>query len=161
MATKRSNRYLASRKKAKDDDDPEVIIIDMPEVKDIPGQEKIRPPRIHEMMDTTISSDGEEGKGLVDGLNRDSYEDSLMDDSSNVTEEEIALLDESDRPVNEETKDRRKLALDKTDGDTQLNESGNPDDLGEDLDIPGSDLDDDDERIGEEDEENNGYSRPD
>ncbi|HEX5026290.1 MAG TPA: hypothetical protein VFV68_13500 [Agriterribacter sp.] len=159
MSTKRSNRYLASRKKVKGEDDPKVIFIDMPEVRDIPGQEKIRPPRMREMMDTTLASDGEEGKGIVDGLNRDNYEDALMDDSSNVTEEEIALLDASDRPVNEETKDRRKLALDKTDGDTQLNESGSPDDLGEDLDIPGSDLDD--ERIGEEDEENNGYSRPD
>lgn len=116
---------------------------------------------MREMMDVTVASDGEEGKGILDGLNRDNYEEALTDDNSNVTDEEIALLDASDRPVNEETKDRRKLALDKTDGDTQLNESGNPDDLGEDLDIPGSDLDDDDERIGEEDEENNGYSRPD
>jgi hypothetical protein len=31
-------------------------------------------------------------------------------------------------------------------------------DLGEDLDIPGSELDDADEEIGEEDEENNYYS---
>ncbi len=161
MVTKRSNRYFTSLKKKEKEEDPGTIMMDMPEVKDIPGQEKIRPPRMREMMDVTVASDGEEGKGILDGLNRDNYEEALTDDNSNVTDEEIALLDASDRPVNEETKDRRKLALDKTDGDTQLNESGNPDDLGEDLDIPGSDLDDDDERIGEEDEENNGYSRPD
>jgi len=33
--------------------------------------------------------------------------------------------------------------------------------MGEDLDVPGAELDDEDEDKGEEDEENNPYSRPD
>jgi hypothetical protein len=43
-----------------------------------------------------------------------------------------------------------------------LNEDSSADDYtGEDLDIPGADMDDANERIGEEDEENNGYSEAD
>ena len=45
------------------------------------------------------------------------------------------------------------------DGDNDLQEEGNLDnDLSENLDVPGADLDDADEEIGEEDEENNYYS---
>lgn len=43
----------------------------MPEVKDIPGQEHIRPPRIREMMDITVASSGDEGMGLLDDLNKE------------------------------------------------------------------------------------------
>jgi hypothetical protein len=48
-----------------------------------------------------------------------------------------------------------------TDGDDDLSGSGNvaaASKTGEDLDIPGAELDDEDEKIGEEDEENNYYS---
>ncbi|HEX3164618.1 MAG TPA: hypothetical protein VHQ93_00090, partial [Chitinophagaceae bacterium] len=48
-------------------------------------------------------------------------------------------------------------ALDSTDDDGEkLNESS--DMSGKDLDVPGSENDDADEKIGEEDEENNSYS---
>jgi len=40
--------------------------IDLPDVKDIPGQENIHVPDLREMADTTISSDDEEGAGLFD-----------------------------------------------------------------------------------------------
>ena len=43
----------------------------MPEVKDIPGQEHVHPPRMREMEDTTSSSAGEEGEGILDDLNDD------------------------------------------------------------------------------------------
>ncbi|HKP31214.1 MAG TPA: hypothetical protein VJT83_00725 [Chitinophagaceae bacterium] len=49
----------------------EEFTIDMPEVKDIPGQEHIHPPVIREMQDTTISSADEEGEGILDDLNKD------------------------------------------------------------------------------------------
>ena len=49
----------------------EEFIIDMPEVKDIPGQEHIHPPVIREMQDTTISSADEEGDGILDDLNKE------------------------------------------------------------------------------------------
>lgn len=63
--------------------------------------------------------------------------------------------------ANEDDRNIKKLALDDKDDDgDELNEG--PDDLtGEDLDVPGSDEDDLDEEIGEEDEENNSYSLPD
>jgi hypothetical protein len=133
--------------------------IDLPEVKDIPGQEHIRPPRIGEMTDTTASSAGEEGTGLLDDIN--TGDENIDVTAENVSEQERALLDQTDRPVTEETTDLQKLALDKTDEEDTLNESGDPLDLGEDLDIPGSELDDENEELGEEDEENNGYSRRD
>ena len=146
-------------KKAKPTTDQE-IIIDMPEVKDIPGQEHVKPPRFESMIDTTNSSAGEEGEGLLDDLNSEES-DEITDSSTNISRSEKKLLKQTDRPITEETKDLQKLALDKTDGEDRLNEESDPLDLGEDLDIPGSELDDDDEKIGEEDEENNKYSQPD
>ncbi|MES1215199.1 MAG: hypothetical protein ABUT20_06775 [Bacteroidota bacterium] len=138
----------------------ETITIEMPEVKDIPGQENIKPPRIYEMMDVTVSSADEEGEGLLDDLNKED-DDVIVDKKSNVSDAERKLLAKTDRPVTEEQKDRKKLSLDKTDGSDLLNEESDPADMGKDLDIPGSELDDDDESIGEEDEENNIYSQPD
>src|SRR6478752_1468939 len=46
----------------------EETVIDMPEVKDIPGQEHVRVPRMREMEDITISSADEEGEGFLDAL---------------------------------------------------------------------------------------------
>jgi hypothetical protein len=139
-------------KKTKD----ESTTIDLPEVKDIPGQEHIKPPRIGEMADTTAASDADEGVGLLDDLNKD--EEELTDAEGNVSEQEVKLLDQTDRPFTEETADLQNLALDATDEEDTLNETGTPLDMGEGLDIPGSELDDDNEDIGEEDEENNAYS---
>jgi hypothetical protein len=146
-------------KKSKPENNKE-IRIDMPEVKDIPGQEHVRPPRMREMEDTTASSAGEEGEGILDDLNK---EEDLLDidqTESNVTRTEKRLLKEADRPVSGETKDVKKAMVDKTDGEEKLNEEGDTFDMGEDLDVPGSELDDEDEEVGEEDEENNSYSRP-
>jgi len=139
------------------------IIIDMPEVKDIPGQEHIKPPRMNEMADTTASSSDEEGEGILDDLNKEDDDDELTDPSTDVSKEEQDLLDQTDRPVTDETIDLQKIALDKIDEDDpdETNEKANPLDMGEDLDVPGSELDDDDEDLGEEDEENNSYSAPD
>jgi len=141
----------------------------MPEVKDIPGQENIRPPKIREMMDTTASSDDEEGIGVLDELNTehppvspiDNLVNASPDPATDVTEEEKKLLERADRPLTDDTENVQKLALDNTDGEDPLNESGNPVDMGVDLDVPGAELDDDNEEIGEEDEENNAYTKPD
>lgn len=45
---------------------PEETTMDLPDVKDIPGQEFIHVPRLGELADTTISSDDEEGKDIFD-----------------------------------------------------------------------------------------------
>jgi len=133
------------------------IIMDMPEVKDIPGQENIIPPKMREMIDTTASSDDEEGRGLLDDLNRESSDDIITDAGNNVTNREKKSLRRSDRPESGEAKDRKKLALG-GEGSERLNEGGSYDDMGKDLDVPGTELDNKDEDIGAEDEENNSYS---
>ncbi|RYY90265.1 MAG: hypothetical protein EOO15_03405 [Chitinophagaceae bacterium] len=45
---------------------PDEAILDLPDVQDIPGQEFVHAPPLGELGDTTISSDDEEGKGLLD-----------------------------------------------------------------------------------------------
>lgn len=127
--------------------------LDLPEVKDIPGQEHVRPLPAGEMADTTISSADEEAEGL---LNDD--EDIITDESTNVSPEEKELLRRSSESMASD--DDQKLtqsAVDNVDEDgTQLNENINQ--SGNDLDVPGSEDDDANEEIGEEDEENNSYS---
>ena len=139
---------------------PESFTMDMPEVKDIPGQENIVPPNFREMQDTTISSSGEEGEGILDNLNE---EDAITGSSAvDVTPQEKKLLKKSaGHQPTAETEDFEKMALDDRDADGELlNERGiKQDRSGNDLDTPGSELDDDDENIGEEDEENNLYSQ--
>jgi hypothetical protein len=141
---------------------PEYTTIDMPEVKDIPGQENVIPPQFLEMQDVTISSADEEGEGVLDDLNTD--DQSIITNSSDVTKEEKKLLKKSaGHQPTDETKDFNEMALDDKDDDGELlNEKGiKQDRSGEDLDTPGTDIDDDDENVGEEDEENNIYSQRD
>ena len=132
---------------------PDEGTLDLPEVKDIPGQEHVRPLPPGEMADTTISSADEEASKLLD-----TDEDVLMDKDLNVTSTERDLLQRSSESM--ATLDDEQLniaALDSTDDDGEkLNESS--DMSGSDLDVPGSEDDDADEEIGEEDEENNSYS---
>jgi len=135
---------------------PDKATLDLPEVKDIPGQEHVRPFLDGEMADTTISSADEEGKGVLD-----TDDDIITDKTSNVTRTEKELLKRSSESM--ATPDEQQLNradLDQTDNDgSPLNEI--IDHSGNDLDVPGSEQDDPNEKIGEEDEENNSYSLPD
>ena len=137
--------------------------IDMPEVKDIPGQEHVRPPRLGELGDVTAASADEEGDSVLGPLDDGGTDDVRMDTRSNVSPEERALLAGVGRGGAEDEPLRTGL-LDSTDEDgTPLNEKsfgeGINDDLSsDDLDVPGADGDDGDEALGEEDEENNDYS---
>ena len=151
---KQAEERAKRKKNQKQEDDS--VTIDMPEVKDIPGQENVKPPRMREMMDTTISSADEEGEGILDDLNKEIDNDIITDKMSNVSNQEKNLLKKTGRPVDEEEKDRQKLALDNSDGDDFLNEDSDPENLGEDLDMPDEDKNDE---SGEEDEENPVYSR--
>jgi hypothetical protein len=85
-------------------------------------------------------------------------EDILSDNASNVTNDEKDLLRRSSESM--ATADDQQLnyaTLDNTDDEgTPLNEKVNL--SGSDLDVPGSEEDDANEKIGEEDEENNTYS---
>lgn len=73
----------------------ETIIPDMPEVKDISGQENIIPPRMREIEDITISSADEEGAGLPGDLNKEGNDAIASDSSSNVSASEKNLLKKS------------------------------------------------------------------
>jgi hypothetical protein len=133
--------------------EPDEATFDLPEVKDIPGQEHVRPFLPGEMADTTISSADEEANELLD-----IDEDILSDNETNVTNAEKDLLRRSSESMS--TADDQQLnyaTLDNTDDEgTPLNEKVNR--SGSDLDVPGSEEDDANEKIGEEDEENNAYS---
>lgn len=85
-------------------------------------------------------------------------------DNTDVSAEERALIDESQRQSDIPDDIRlEKAELDNADKDgTPLNEKSMADDVsGRDLDVPGSELDDANEKIGSEDEENNSYSQAD
>lgn len=130
--------------------------IDMPDARDIPGQEHIHVPPAGELADTTISSDDEEGAGVLDNPDEEDLIPNTSD--ANVTKEERQALDDASTKTN--TRDQENLdaaALDQYDEDGELlnEETGFS---GRDLDTPGSELDDENEDIGEEDEENNPYS---
>jgi hypothetical protein len=136
--------------------EPDKATLDLPEVKDIPGQEHVRPLPAGEMADTTISSADEEANALLD-----TDEDIIVDKTLNVTGTERDLLQRSSESMATTDDEQLNAAdLDKTDEDgTMLNEKVNR--SGSDLDVPGSEDDDANEEIGEEDEENNSYSLPD
>ncbi|TMI69265.1 MAG: hypothetical protein E6H09_20170 [Bacteroidetes bacterium] len=145
---------LAETKDDKEHLQPDEGTLNLPDVKDIPGQEHIHVPKLNEFADTTISSDDEEGVGVLDN-----DDDSEISAGSNVTEEEkIALQDAADKtPYVKDEENLAKAKLDNRDDDGELlNERVNV--SGSDLDIPGSEDDDAQEEIGEEDEENNSFS---
>jgi hypothetical protein len=131
----------------------------LPDTSDIPGQEGIKPAPLRGIGDNTVSSADEE-----DIINGDSLDKADDDDiqivpgtEADVTDEDIRNLKLADRDMGyKDDRDLESLELDDTDDDGDvLNEEGNIEDLGEGLDVPGSELDDEDEAIGEEDEENN------
>ena len=128
--------------------------IDLPEVKDIPGQENIKPPRLGELADTTASSADEEGDDILEP-------NDLEDAESNVSREERRTLARAAgaREIDTEDDVLNEAALDSTDDDGDpLNEGSFGNDVtGDDLDIP-EEGDDGDEEIGEGDEENSDYS---
>ena len=130
--------------------------IDMPDAKDIPGQEHIHVPPLGELADTTISSADEEGEGILD--NPDEQDEVFNQRNTNVTKDERKALDDAAKKINSpDQKNLDSAELDQYDEDGELlNEK--TDLSGKDLDVPGSELDDDNEDIGEEDEENNSYS---
>lgn len=139
---------------------PEEVILDLPDVKDIPGQEHIHIPNLGMLADTTISSDDEEGAGLFDDEPEEDA-DLIMGTEADVSAGERNLLQRADEDMPGEEDNRlRDATLDNEDDEGErLNEGSLGTDIsGADLDITGSDADDPGEAIGEEDEENNAYS---
>lgn len=132
---------------------PETSYLDLPELKDIPGQENVKPAPLDGIGDVTASSADEEGKRVLD------REDDELDDTDVTPEERELLKETAESGAGSEDLDVRRARLDNTDDDGDpLNESEGHPLSGRDLDVPGSEDDDDLEDIGEEDEENNAYS---
>jgi len=153
----------------------ETVVMDLPEVSDIPGQENVQVPNIQSMQDTTISSDDEEGAGIFDNNDEEDFNDSLIDDEemtgdeeelvmgneADVSADEVTMLERADQdmPTTDDIR-LRQAELDAVDNEGDpLNEASLATDVsGDDLDTSGTDSDDPMESIGEEDEENNYYS---
>ncbi|WP_300604111.1 hypothetical protein [Niabella sp.] len=181
MDTNKNEQDLQDTEKDKQALQPDEGTLDLPEVKDIPGQENIHPPDLREMADTTIASDDEEGVGIFDTDserlirgNAPEEEDpeaaqapepafdeqpgtettGLNAPEDEITKEEIEALEQTG---SEDDRNLRHARPDnKDDEGDPLNETA--ENSGEDLDVPGEELDDEDEEKGEEDEENNSYS---
>ena len=135
---------------------PEETTIDLPDVSDIPGQENITVMPLGELADTTISSDDEEGKRIFGD-----EEDPFEDPASDVTRaEKEQLRAAANYRGTEDEASLRRASLDSRDMEgARLNERGFGEERsGKDLDVPGSEADNANESIGEEDEENNNYS---
>lgn len=141
---------------------PEETTIDLPDVKDIPGQEFVQVPNIGEMADTTPASDDEEGRGVFD---LDDSEDLTPGNEADVTREEReALRDTTYMPTRDEDR-LRQARMDNVDFQGEpLNEAS----FGEGQSLSGADLDMDTagdetqtEAMGQGDEENKLYSESD
>lgn len=93
--------------------------------------------------------------------NKDSNakQDEAQDVASDITPQEEELLDNAGTNSTD-NEDLQRTQLDSMDEEgVLLNEGSSATNIaGGDLDVPGSELDDADEAIGEEDEENNSYS---
>ncbi|OQP64422.1 hypothetical protein A3860_20860 [Niastella vici] len=135
--------------------------IEIPDVKDIPGQEKIVNAGVPgAMSDTTISSDDEEGiRAGRDILAEDDNVDIVMGTEADVTKEDLDMLGDRDEDMDmNEDELIRKEGLDDTDFDGDpLNEAAvDEDSTGDDLDVPEEENDDPKKDL--DDEENDYYS---
>ncbi|MDQ6845062.1 MAG: hypothetical protein M3Z92_12040, partial [Bacteroidota bacterium] len=132
------NTDLQDSEKDKKELQVENVTIDLPDVKDIPGQENIRPAPMGELADVTIASADEEGDSIFD----DDIDQEIEENSdSNVSQEEKDDLRKSanDMPTEDDI-NLRNSALDNRDEDgTPLNEGSFKNNLtGTGLDVPGA-----------------------
>ncbi len=135
----------------------ETVDVTIPDVHDIPGQEDFIPAPLGELADTTISSIDEEGGDVYE----ENIDEEIMEsEDSNVSQTEKDDLRKSANDMPGDDENLREAALDNTDDDgAPLNEESFKKNVtGTDLDVPGAQQDDANEKIGEEDEENNEYS---
>ena len=132
--------------------------LDLPDTREIPGQEHIHVAPLGELADTTISSDDGEGIGVFED-DTDDETIIVMGSEDDIPKEDKAALETMDNMDVSEHDDAilvRGLPDDRDAEGDELNEKINV--SGSDLDTAIVDEDDADENIGEEDEENNQYS---
>lgn len=129
--------------------------IDLPDVKDIPGQEFVNAPVLGEMADTTISSDGEEGRRVFDD------DTDTGGDDFNVRPDERHTLERTDALPTRDEDNLERASLDSVDFQGEaLNEKGFGEELGDT--VSDDDLDTntegDETAMSESDEENKSFS---
>lgn len=136
----------------------EETFIDLPDVKDIPGQEFVHAPPLGALGDTTISSDDEEGVGVFDTEDAD---DPTEGTRADVTKDERKALSDTEFMPSADNSNLKRARLDNEDFQgASLNEKGFGEELsGDDLD---TNVDQEDETtsdaMGQGDEENQHYS---
>lgn len=137
---------------------PEETFIDLPDVKDIPGQEFVHAPPAGILGDTTISSDDEEGRSVFD---RDDDEDlRRTGGDADVSRDERKALEQTDYMPTTDEDNLQNARMDNVDFQNEpLNErSFGEERSGQDLDIPGNTDETGTDALGQGDEENKHYS---
>ncbi len=138
----------------------EEVIIDLPDVSDIPGQETIHVPPLGMLADTTISSDDEEGVGLFGDDDEDEDTEMIMGTNADVSDQEQDVLDDLEGGMPSE--DDQQLSAAKLDDEDFEGVALNEGSLA--TDVSGDDLDTNAESYGEDniglqvDEENSNTS---
>jgi len=136
----------------------EETFIDLPDVKDIPGQEFVNAPPAGVLGDTTISSADEEGVNVFD---RDDDEDlRRTGDDADVSRNERKTLEQVDYMPTRDENNLQEATMDNVDFQNEpLNERSFGDERsGQDLDVPGNSDETGTSSIGQGDEENKYYS---
>ena len=136
----------------------EETFIDLPDVKDIPGQEFVNAPPAGSLGDTTISSADEEGANVFD---RDDDEDlRRTGDSADVSQNERRALEQVDYMPTTDEDNLQNARMDNVDFQNEpLNErSFGEERSGRDLDVPGNTDETRTDSMGQGDEENKYYS---
>jgi hypothetical protein len=136
----------------------EESFIELPDVKDIPGQEFVNTLSVGALGDTTISSDDEEGTNVFD---RDDDRDLRRTGSSaDVSRDERKTLEQIDYMPTTDEDNLQNARMDNVDFQNEpLNErSFGEEKSGRDLDIPGNTDETTTDALGQGDEENKYYS---
>jgi len=149
MANKNFSTDMNESKRDKERLQPDEATINLPDVKDIPGQENVTVPRMGEMADTTISSADEEGDEIFE--DKDADVDYRMGTRADVSKDERKALADDDYMPTRDEDNLRNARMDNVDFEgEQLNERSFGDERsGKDLDVPGASADNRNEEIGE------------
>jgi hypothetical protein len=101
---------------------PEETVIDLPDVKDIPGQEFVHVPAMGELGDTTMASDDEEGKRVFD---QDDTAPVSTGSRADVNADERRALEQTDYMPTRDADNLEQSRMDNRDEDNEpLNEKG-------------------------------------
>jgi len=129
----------------------EETTIDLPDVKDIPGQEFVNAAPAGILRGSTASSSDEEGRGIFEHGEGNEFD---------VTAEDRAVLEDTEYMPTTDEDNLRRASLDNTDFSGEaLNEKGFGEEIsGADLDVPEEEETTDSDLDGQGDEENKYYS---